>query len=100
MRNLRRSSGWRWLVCGLLCVFLTACDDNDGPEPITLELEEGCNPFATSGDCLLPFPSSFYQVEDPYTATGYRVNYPPDAIETGPSVPPIDVEPTNAADGC
>jgi hypothetical protein len=36
------------------------------------EAAPGCNPVL-GDDCVTPFPSTFYEVRDPTTATGYRV---------------------------
>ena len=75
-------------------------DVDGGPEPITLELVEGCNPFSTSEDCLLPHPSAFFQDEDSDSPTGVRVNIPQEVIPVAPGAPTIDVAPINTADGC
>ena len=69
-------------------------------EPITLDLDPDCNPFATSDECLLPFPSAFYQHPDPDSPTGVRVNIPQAAIPVDPDAPTISVDPINTADGC
>jgi len=69
-------------------------------EPITLDLDPDCNPFATSNECFLPFPSAFYQQPDPDSPTGVRVNIPQAAIPVDPGAPTISVDPINTADGC
>ena len=74
-------------------------NDDDTSDPITLTLVEGCNPFATSDVCLLPYPSAFFQEEDPTSPTGVRVAIPEDALPIPPGVNPIDMELTNTADG-
>ena len=71
-----------------------------GPAPMTLELVAGCNPFATSDECLLPLPSAFFLDEDPTSPTGVRVNIPQEGIPIDPGSPTIDVSPINTADGC
>jgi len=71
-----------------------------GPAPITLELVEGCNPFATSDECLLPLPSRFYQAPDPESPTGVRVAIPQAGLPIEPGAPTIDLAPVNTADGC
>ena len=73
-------------------------DDNDDDTPVTLDLEEGCNPFATSEECILPYPSAFFQTADAQSNTGFRVNYPQDIVLAGETLP-IDVSLTNTADG-
>ncbi len=37
------------------------------------EAEPGCNPII-GDDCVTPFPSTFYEVRDPTTATGFRIS--------------------------
>ena len=66
-----------------LLLALLACspdapeDSGKGPG---LDFEPGpCNPV-DDGHCLLPFPSDFYTVEDPATATGRRVALPAEAM--------------------
>jgi hypothetical protein len=69
-------------------------------DAITLELIEGCNPFATSDECLLPYPSAFYQVPDDATTTGIRVQIPQEALPVEPGEATINLAPINTADGC
>ncbi|MCL4232937.1 MAG: hypothetical protein KJ042_00280 [Deltaproteobacteria bacterium] len=73
-------------------------DIDDDADPIDIDIPEGCNPFATSDECLLPYPSAFYQIDDPTTETGKRVNYPEDAVEMRPGKF-FDVTMINTADG-
>jgi len=75
-------------------------DNDDDATPITLDLIEGCNPFMTSEECLLPYPSAFFQIEDAVSPTGVRNNYPEDCLTIPPLVPPLVMGPTNTADGC
>ena len=77
----------------------TGDDDDDDVPPETLDLIEGCNPFATSDECLLPYPSAFYQEEDETSATGVRMAYPADALPYPDDLPPLEMEKFNAADG-
>lgn len=71
--------------------------------PITLNLKPGCNPFSTSSECLLPYPSGFFQKPDPTSPTGVRNDFPAGifgAADEGSSHPiPVDVAPYNLADG-
>jgi hypothetical protein len=73
--------------------------DDDTEDPIHLDIPAGCNPFATSQECHLPYPSAFYQVPDATRPTGVRVDYPDDTIPVGEGVVPFDMDPINAADG-
>ena len=79
-------------------------DDDSGDDdvdPVDVTWAEGCNPFATSSECVFPYPSSFYQTADADSPTGYRVDYPQDVLPVDEfGDPVIDVGPTNAADGC
>ena len=65
-----------------------------------LELVEGCNPFATSDECLLPLPSAFYQAPDPISPTGVRVAIPQEGLPVEPGAPTVNLAPINTADGC
>ena len=42
-----------------------------GKEP--LKLSEGCQPLLAGQDCLLPYPSDFFRVEDARQPTGFRI---------------------------
>lgn len=75
----------------------TSDDDTGGP--ITLDLVEGCNPFMTSTECLLPYPSAFFQADDQESPTGVRVQYPEGVLEFPAGVTPLDLTLTNTADG-
>ncbi len=70
---------------------------------VTLDLVPGCNPFATSDECALPYPSAFFQKADATSATGVREDYPAGlfgaADATGANPIPVDVAPYNSADG-
>ena len=68
-------------------------------QPIALDLAPGCNPFATSDECLLPYPSDFFSVPDPTSPTGLRVHYPDKVIQLPEGVSPFDLRATNRADG-
>lgn len=41
--------------------------------PGGLEIPDGCNPVAFEKDCLLPYPSNVFLVDDANTPSGYRV---------------------------
>ncbi len=41
-----------------------------------LTITEGCNPLAADSDCLVPYPSDVFLVDDPNTVTGRRVAVP------------------------
>jgi hypothetical protein len=58
----------------------------------------GCHPLAV-GDCLLPWPSSFYLQPDSSTATGYRVSLPASAMVRDQTGTPMDPTYLNKMDG-
>ena len=54
----------------VLAALLSAgCGDNDH----YLDLPEGCQPLLAGAQCTAPYPSDFYRVVDPSTATGFRI---------------------------
>ena len=59
---------------------------------------EGCDPLDTQ-QCLLPFPSDAYLVEDAATASGHRVNMPVGGLPINSSDVPIDPAAWNLHDG-
>src|SRR6476646_11038936 len=72
----------KWLGLTLL---LVGCNSSDGANP-----DPKCNPLAV-GDCVLPWPSSFYLKSDSSTATGKRVALPEGVLpldQTGKSMDP------------
>ena len=57
------------------CLALACSETTEAPPtPRVYEIPEGCQPL-TLESCLLPFPSSFYEVADPTTSSGVRVEY-------------------------
>lgn len=73
-------------------------DDADStPEPI--EIPEGCNPIAADWDCMLPFPSDAFLIEDGSTPSGRRVAYSPQAAPVSPEGASIDLTRLHPADG-
>ena len=76
---------WTFLrFSALLVLFLmlqVACtsppvDNKDaGPPPGALKKPTGCHPFA-QGQCILPYPSTYYLVKDDKTPTGFRLSLP------------------------
>ncbi|MFU8802982.1 MAG: hypothetical protein ACNA8W_04145, partial [Bradymonadaceae bacterium] len=51
-------------------------DTGDDATPVYLSIPEGCNPLAFEHDCLFPFPSNFFLVEDSTLPSGRRVQVP------------------------
>jgi hypothetical protein len=71
----------------------------DAPDPIHVEVPEGCNPMATSDECILPFPSAYYQKEDASSPTGVRMNYDADKLPFPDGATKLDMGPLNRTDG-
>lgn len=59
---------------------------------------EGCHPFAPPGDCLLPFPSDHFLVDDPALPSGRRVVLP-EAAWLQTRAGPADFHGLHVADG-
>jgi len=57
------------------------------------------NPFASTDELLFPFPSRFFQREDPTAPSGVRSAYPTDALETPRGARPVDFAAFNFSDG-
>ncbi|MFA6035263.1 MAG: hypothetical protein WC889_20370, partial [Myxococcota bacterium] len=64
---------------------------------VTLKLVEGCNPFATSKECILPYPSHWFEQPAEGSPTGVRVNYPANSVPGTDGG--FDLTGTNTADG-
>lgn len=58
---------------------LVACGERSRGAPAAPDAAAGpvaCNPLASEGDCLLPFPSDVFLVDDPAQPSGKRVAIP------------------------
>lgn len=62
-------------------------------------IPEGCNPLAAAWDCLLPFPSDWFQVEDDALPSGRRVAIPENALMWREDGQPVDLLGAHPADG-
>jgi len=84
----------RWCLFAVaLSVSAAACgDENDSGIP------GECNPLGGQG-CLLPWPSSIYEVADSTTATGRRLNVPIEAMPTNIDNVAVDPITINRWDG-
>ena len=76
-----------------------AADGDSGADPIDLDVRDGCNPLATTDECLFPFPSRFFQAADPTTPTGVRSVYHNEILELPPGAPTFDFSAFNFTDG-
>jgi len=72
------------------------CGAEDGDDEEILATY--CNPIS-SDHCLLPWPSTFYLKQDPATQTGYRVDYPVEAMPTTHEDVPLSPTRYNFQDG-
>ena len=73
--------------------------DVDTGEVWDVPWEEGCNPLATSDDCLLPYPSLHFTQPDSSTATGLRLNYSSEQFRGPDGELDFDLGMINIADG-
>jgi hypothetical protein len=71
----------RNLVLAALLATCAAC----GSEPVPA-IPPGCNPISLDS-CYLPYPSAFYQVADPSTPTGVRMQWPAQFLPNSDGVP-------------
>ena len=65
---LRRRAGLLLVLGGVLA----GCGDDDVVDSYVVP--EGCNPLAADVDCLLPYPSDFFLVDDPSMPSGKRLS--------------------------
>ncbi len=62
-----------------LSIIVTGCGpDAAPPDPFTFA--PGCNPIAFEGDCLLPFPSDHFRVDDTTLPSGKRIRLSPESL--------------------
>ncbi len=90
MRELRLHIA---LGLGVSAITAMACGDNDG---ITTRQE--CNPLGGT-NCITPWPSAIYEIDDSSTATGRRLDIPEGALPTNTDGIPISPALFNDRDG-
>jgi len=73
--------------------------DGDAPELWDVPWDDACNPLAMADDCLLPFPSRYFMVEDDSTPTGLRLAYSNDIFPSPNGDIGFDLSIVNIADG-
>lgn len=86
------------LVSLVLLTGVTGCAGDDGALA-PLAVPEGCNPLAADGDCLLPFPSDHFRVDDPKNPGKKAVTFSPSATPRTKSNNPIELLAAHPVDG-
>jgi hypothetical protein len=82
------------LVILVFVVALTACTSHPPPHQ-----PGDCNPLGATGACYVPWPSSYFQVDDSASATGMRNAVPLAAMPKNIDKKPIDPSRINRLDG-
>ena len=78
-----------WKAIGLASILgVAACGGDDAPALVT---PDACNPLG-GASCVTPWPSSIYELDDPATATGRRLDFPQGALLT--NIDGVPIEPT------
>src|ERR1044071_324137 len=62
------------------------------------DIRDECNPLGGT-TCLMPWPSAAYQVPDSSTASGFRLDIPPEAMPVNVDQIAVDPAPWNRLDG-
>ncbi|MBI2898487.1 MAG: hypothetical protein HYY06_33355 [Deltaproteobacteria bacterium] len=70
-------------------IVAVGCGDGTSRPLPELTIPAGCNPLASDADCLLPFPSDFFLVEDAAGQNGRRVELGDAALLKSPSGAPV-----------
>ncbi len=77
----------------------TAPDTTTGEPLPPAEIPDGCNPIAYASDCLLPYPSNYFLVDDATLPNGVRVELGEAAMPTTLEGAPVDLLLDHPADG-
>jgi hypothetical protein len=87
--------------CSIVIVLaLTACGgSDDAATDRPLDVPVGCNPIAAEWDCLLPFPSDVFRVEDATLPSGKRVSLQGEAMLRSDDGTTFDLSAAHPADG-
>lgn len=62
-----------FMLTSLLGVMSIGCSGTDSQNLEPLAIADGCNPIASEHDCLLPYPSDYFLVDDAAMPSGKRV---------------------------
>ncbi|HMY17447.1 MAG TPA: hypothetical protein PKA58_14090, partial [Polyangium sp.] len=88
-----------FILGSLLALSSLGCSGNETQSPAPLDIPEGCNPIAFDHDCLLPYPSDYFLVDDAAMPSGKRVVLTEAAKPKTANEVPFDVTADNAIDG-
>ncbi len=86
------------LVLALFSLSPFGCSGSGGSGAQHVVIGQGCQPLSTD-DCFLPYPSFYYTVQDPSTATGWRVDYPNGVLPANNAGVPLSPTAFNTEDG-
>ncbi|RMH38508.1 MAG: hypothetical protein D6689_19420 [Deltaproteobacteria bacterium] len=90
------STRWMRTAAAAAIAVSAGCGGDDGGGS---DIPAACNPLGAGVACMMPWPSAAYLREDPTTATGLRVDLPPDAMPVNIDDIAIDPAPWNRFDG-
>lgn len=62
-----------FMLTSLLAAMSIGCSGSDSQQLTPLVIPEGCNPIASEHDCMLPYPSDYFLVDDAAMPSGKRV---------------------------
>lgn len=99
---------WKWRSLAIAWLLALCCASGCGSDgelelggttPVVPGPPPACNPVAAEFDCLLPFPSNVFTVEDPSLPSGRRVAIPNTALPHDIHNRPFDPSRVQVADG-
>lgn len=95
----RMGSVTRSLLAAVVAL-VVACSSgsNDPPSTAQLPIADGCNPLAADWDCMLPFPSDVFLVDDPAMPNKKRLKLGNATMKTKEGTP-VDFTTLHPADG-
>ncbi len=98
-----KSPSWSVRRLVLLVLLLTlplGCGSSSSGKSLPkLDIPSGCNPLDSSWDCMLPYPSDFFLVDDPSTPSGHRVQIDTPALIKTDKGAPVDLLALHRPDG-
>lgn len=88
-----------FILGSLLALSSLGCSGNETQSLTPLDIPEGCNPIAFDHDCLLPYPSDYFLVDDAAMPSGKRVALTEAAKPKTANEASFDVTVDNPIDG-